>query len=403
MLVTREPGMRLYLAGAVLVRLADEGARVALVLLALQRTGSAAIGGALVAALLIPHVVAAPAVGLLTDRARSPRRVLAAAALAFAATLAFVATALGSVPLGLVIVVLLAGGMGGPALTGGLTSQLASLVPEASLPRAFGLDSLSYNVSGIMGPAVAGAFAGLATPAVATAVLAVSAGCGAAVLAALPIARRSRREVAGDRPPLRAGAVVVLRDRVLGAVTLASGLGQLGPGALPVVASVVAGRLHASSAGGWLMTSVAVGGLLGSVLWTWRPVAARHAPLVVMATLIGVGLPLGLGAAAPSIPALAALFALSGVFLGPFTGALFTARQDHAPEELRAQVFTLGAGIKTTAAAAGAALAGVIAQAPTTTQLLLVAASPVLAGMLGTLLLRPRRLLGARGARSSAA
>jgi len=83
---------------------------------------------------------------------------------------------------------------------------------------------------------------------------------------------------------------------------------------------------------------------------------------------------------------LAALFALSGVFIGPFAGALFTTRQEHAPEDLRAQIFTLGAGIKTTAAAAGAALAGSVAHVPTATQLLLVAASPILAGALGTLL-----------------
>src|SRR3954451_8735004 len=89
----------------VLVRLADEGARVALVLLALQRTGSAAVGGALVAALLVPHVVAAPAVALLTDRARSPRRVIAAAALGFASALACAALALGAIPTAAVVAV----------------------------------------------------------------------------------------------------------------------------------------------------------------------------------------------------------------------------------------------------------------------------------------------------------
>ena len=59
-----EPGsMRRYLAAAVLVRLADEGSRVVLVLLALQRTGSATVGGLIVAAFVFPHVVAAPWAG----------------------------------------------------------------------------------------------------------------------------------------------------------------------------------------------------------------------------------------------------------------------------------------------------------------------------------------------------
>ena len=61
---------------AVLARIADEGARVSLVLLALDRIGSAAIGGTMAAALLIPHVVAAPLIGVLVDRARQPRWVL---------------------------------------------------------------------------------------------------------------------------------------------------------------------------------------------------------------------------------------------------------------------------------------------------------------------------------------
>lgn len=59
-----------YLAAALSARTADEGARVSLVLLALHQTGSAALGGAMVAPLLVPHVVAAPLVGVLVDRAR---------------------------------------------------------------------------------------------------------------------------------------------------------------------------------------------------------------------------------------------------------------------------------------------------------------------------------------------
>jgi hypothetical protein len=49
---TRAGGLQRYLITAVLVRLADEGARIALVLLALERTNSAAVGGLLVAVLL---------------------------------------------------------------------------------------------------------------------------------------------------------------------------------------------------------------------------------------------------------------------------------------------------------------------------------------------------------------
>lgn len=107
-----------------------------------------------------------------------------------------------------------------------------------------------------------------------------------------------------------------------------------------------------------------------------------------MIALIGAGVPLALAAGtASSLPITAVLFGVSGLFTGPFAGALFTARNDHAPGPLRAQVFTIGAGLKTTAAAAGAALACTLAHAPTATQLLLAASCPLLAGTAGAILL----------------
>jgi Major Facilitator Superfamily len=398
------PGpLRRYLAGAVLVRLADEGARVGLVLLALERAGSAGVGGALVAALLVPHVVAAPVVGVLTDRARRAERVVALAALGFAGALAAAAAGLGRVPLPVALVVLIAGGACGLALTGALSSRLAVLVAAPARPRAFGLDSLTYNVSGLAGPALAGLLGGLAGASTAVLALAACAAAGAAVLATLPAAREADALDTAPAPPLRAGVLVLVRDRVLGVVTAASSVGQLGPGALPVVAAVVAARAGAPAAAGWLMSALAAGGLLGSLAWTCRPVPRRRAPLAVMAALVAVGVPLGLAAATPSLPLTAGLFALSGAALGPFTGALFTARDDHAPPALRAQVFALGAGLKTSMAAAGSALAGLVAWTPTATQLVLVGACPVLAGAVGALALSARRAPGAAGRRPARA
>ena len=370
-----------YLAAAVLVRLADEGARVALVLLALDRLGSAGAGGLLVAALLIPHVVAAPGVGWLADRIRQPRWVIAGAAVGFAASLAGVAACLGRLPMWVSVVVLLLGGCCGPAFTGGLTSQLSAVVSEGSLPRAFGADSLGYNIAGIAGPAVAALIAGLWQPSAALLVLAALAGLGAALLATLPI---PFRPVDGrPKPPLSGGMRAIVGDPVLRTVTAASSLGQLGLGALPVVAAVLASHQHQPAATGWLMTAVAAGGLLGSLLWTWRPISPRRAPSVVMISLVGSGAALAVAAGVSSLPLAAVLFTASGAFIGPLTGALFTTRQQRATDDVQAQVFTIGAGLKTTSAAAGAAVGGALAHLPVTIQLLVTAGSPMLAGALG--------------------
>ncbi len=388
-----------YAIAAILVRLADEGARIALTLLAVQRTGSAAIGGVLVAALLVPHVVAAPAVGLLTDRARRPQLTIATAALVFAMALATAVTATGHCPLGLIIGILVIGGCGGPALTGALSSQVSRLVDATMLDRVFGLDSLTYNLSGILGPAVAAVLSGLASPALATYALAGAAALGAVGIATLP-APKTRYDVQ-PRPHALDGIRVMLHDKILATVTIATSVGQLGAGALPVVAAVLAVRSHDAAAAGWLMTAFAAGGLVGSLAWTWRPASPANAARVVMAGLVGVGIPIAVAAGSSSLPMTAALLAVSGIFNGPLFGALLTTRQLRAPEGLRSQIFTLGAGAKITATAAGAASAGVIAHASSPAQLVVVATFPLLAGTLGTLRLpRPERRSPLRTARA---
>lgn len=378
-----------YAAAAVLVRLADEGARVVLTLLALQRTGSAAVGGVLVAALLVPHVVAAPLVGALADRARRPRLVVAAAGCGFAAALAATATGLGRLPLTVLVGVLLAGGCCGPALTGALTSQLPGLVPAQRLPRAFGLDSLTYNGAGIVGPAAGAAIAAASSPAGATYALAGSAGLGAALAAVLPVPVRAHQQRATRRIGyLLGGTKLLVRDRVLATVTAATSIGQLGMGALPVIAVLIATQHHSAAAAGWLLTAVATGGLFGSLAWTWRPGRPERASTVVMLGLVGVGLPLGAAAFSSSLPLTATFFALAGFSNGPLFGALLVTRNDHAPTNLRSQIFTLGAGAKITATAAGAALGGLLAgHTSVAVLLLLAAASPLLAGALGRVLL----------------
>ncbi len=369
-------GLIRYLVAALLVRLADEGSRVALVLLAVDRGLGPGFGAAMVAALLVPHVIAAPVVGLLTDRVRQPRWVLAAGAAGFATALAAAAGGAGHVPAPGILAVLAAGGCCGPALTGALSSQLPSLVTPEGLPRAFGLDSLTYNVAGITGPLLATLTATTMNATAATDVLAVSAtlGGGALTTLATPLRTTPRRAA---RPPMLAGVRALVRQPTLRVITAASSLGQLGPGALPVVAVVLTARAHHPADAGWLLSALAAGGLLGSLLWTWRPAPATRAHRTVLVALAGIGAPLAAGALVPdSVSVLAVLFTASGVALGPFTSALFLVRDHHAPDGLRAQVFAVGAGLKTTATAAGAALAGALTDLPAANQLLLVGATP---------------------------
>ena len=63
----------------------------------------------------------------------------------------------------------------------------------------------------------------------------------------------------------------------------------------------------------------------------------------------------GLAAIVPGTPALLGLFALAGLINGPLFCSLLVVRDREAPAAVR----TLGVGLKVTAAAAGAALAGI--------------------------------------------
>ena len=62
-----------YLAAAVPMRLVAGGAGVALALAAAIQLRNVALGGALIAVLTAPSVIAAPLIGALLDAARSPQ------------------------------------------------------------------------------------------------------------------------------------------------------------------------------------------------------------------------------------------------------------------------------------------------------------------------------------------
>jgi hypothetical protein len=370
---------------------------VALVLLALARTSSAAFGGALIAAVMIPHVVAAPAMGALADRVRRRRPLYAGALAGYGAALAGCGVLAGRAPAALVLAIGAAGGCCAPLVTGGLTGLLRDLVPTGARNRAYSLDAMSYNAAGICGPVVAGLLVTAFGPGPATLVVAASAIVGGLVLCTLPIG--AREPVPGDdRPSMLGGVVTVWRDRVLRAVTTATSVGMLGDGALPLVAALLATQYHAGWAAGALLSAVAAGALVGALAYARHPVGADRPARVVMLGLVAGGLPLLLVPVTGNVAVSLALFAVSGFFVGPQVSALFTSRDQQAPAEFHTQVFTFGAGLKITAAALGAALAGAVGSNGAggtglggNALVLAVAGCHIVAGGIGALLLRGRR------------
>jgi predicted MFS family arabinose efflux permease len=366
-----------YTAAAALARLADEGSRMALLLLVLGDGHSAAFGGLLIAALMVPHVLAAPLIGGLADRVRRRRPLYLAGLLGYAWCLAGAAFCVGPAPPAAFALAVLAGCFA-PLLIGGLTSLLGELARDR-LQRAFGLDATSYSVAGIAGPALAAVVAEAAGGI--WAVVALSAACtGSAVLVGtLPIPERRPDHGHGPRDRTRALSALWRRP-ALAAVTAGTTLSQFGMGALPLVTALLAAGLHDTALTGVALSAMAAGNLAGSLAYARFPIRRWRPESVVLVCLFVSALPFAMLPLIPGRWSTLALFATAGLLDGPLFASLLLVRDREAPADVRTQIFTIGAGLKVTAAAAGAALAGVATGMGAPGLLIAVAFSQVLAG-----------------------
>ncbi|MFE2327499.1 MFS transporter [Streptomyces sp. NPDC059385] len=357
-------GFGRYLAAALAARFANEGMGMAVVLLALERTGSAAHGAFVLTAWLVPNVLAAPLAGAAAARTRRPRLFHVGALAGFTAAVAALAVLLGRAPEPLVFAVAVLGGTCGPMVTGGLSSLVTGLVPAGpGRDRAYGWDASTYNAAAVTAPAVVSLVAATVSAGPAMGVLAAATALAAALAATLPYEDRAAGAVAlGPLAGAAAGLAALWRVRELRAVTAATTLAFVGIGSLTTTSVLLATGLGSPGAGGVLMTAFAVGALAGS-LTLGRMTSVAPGRLVRWA-MAGTGVALTAAAFTPSVAVTAALFAVAGVCDGPLLTATLRIRAEYAPDGVRTQVFTLGAGLKMTAASAGAALVGLAADAP---------------------------------------
>ncbi|MBB6034840.1 MFS transporter [Phytomonospora endophytica] len=349
-----------YLTAAFLARLADEGVGVTIALLALAHTGSPALGALVLTAFTAPHLLAGPLAGALAARTRSPRLLHTGALTGFAAALAALPALVGRAPVWAVVAVSAAGGCCGPMVTGGLSSLVAELTTRNE-HRAYAWDAATYNAASVTGPALAAGAAHLWSPGTATVVLAAGALAAAALVATLP-----HRAEPGPRPAgtaLTAGLRALWRVPELRAITAATTASFVGIGGLTLTTVLFAAHLGDAGGAGPLLTAFALGALTGSVLLTRLPTSPPPLRLARLC-LAALGVALILTALAPTYWASLAGFALAGLADGPLLGATLRLRADHAPPGTRAQVFTLGAALKISAASLGAALVGLTGGLP---------------------------------------
>lgn len=354
----RTPGLSVLFAASTSARLANEAARVALVLLVLDRTDSAALAGALVAALTLPALVTGPLLGAWLDSTSHRRLVFVANDVLLTTVLLSLLAVAGRGPAWLVVAL---GGLAGvtlPVLTGGFTGLIAPLVPPALLRRAYGAESTSYNVAGVAGPALAGVVSAVSPDAAVLVCVALSA------IALVCVLRVPMPNPAASHDSLLrtvgAGISHLARTPALRSVTVATTLSFVGMGAFPVVFPALAVEVGAGrAASGALFSGFAVGALLGSLAMTAR--APRTGPLrLALLGITGLIAVFAAMVAAPNLPVALALVLVAGICEGPVLSSTLTVREIHSPAAMRTQVVTTAASLKFGGYAAGSAVGGAV-------------------------------------------
>ncbi|MFE4591419.1 MFS transporter [Streptomyces laurentii] len=400
--VSRRPSPRRLLAGATAARTGDEMSGPALLLLGHAWTGSAATASALLAAVTAASALGGPLFGVFLDRAARPGRLLAGALTLYATGLTAVLAGLAGAPFPLTLLVALATGLLAPALAGGWTAHLGAVVPVERLPRAHALDAATYSAASLLGPALAGLLARLLGAPVA--VVAAT----ALILLAVPATRGlPHRAVAGgaDRTTtggtggaarvtargvgrdLARGCGCVLRSVPLARATLNTTLSSLGQGVFVACVPLLGARLLGTPADGALLlggTALAALGANVALARRRRPLVPDTvlgvAPLLIAVAFATAGIAAAVGVAGGvAAGLLGTAVLLAGIAEGPQLTALFAVRHREAPERLRAQVFTTGAGVKISAFALGAAFGGPLAVRSLPGALLAAAVAQVLA------------------------
>lgn len=330
------------------------------VLLVLARTGSGGLAGATAAAAVLPGALSGPVLGAWLDVARRRRVLIVLDQLSSALALIAIVALAGKAPNWTLPAVACLYSVTRPFSSGSFFSALAEIAGPELLDQASRIEATSLNLSFVVGPALAGALAGAAGPAVAIEVQAGLTLIGAVLIAFNPaFEARSHERVESVSRAVGDGLRALARNRMLRATGIAATLAAFGWGLMAIGFPLYAsGALHAGAhAGGYLWAAMASGSILGTFILAGEPSLRRVG--------ISYGV-LGLSALAwPLVHALAlgiALVGFTGFLEGPAYSGTIALRQRHSPPAVRAQLMLTLSGVGLAGAAAGAAIGGAIDQ-----------------------------------------
>jgi MFS family permease len=351
---------RLLWAGSTVSLVGDGMTFVALAWLVLSRPGGTGQLGLLTVCYTLPVFAGGLLVGPLLDRF-DKRHVLAADCVLRGCAVASIplAAAAGGVPMELPFVVAAVYGLLKMVPLAGFPASIPDLVRPDGLDAANALESLSFGVSGMIGPALGGLLiAGVGAANVLAFDAASYALFAAAALAVrMPLTPDPRADTF-QTEQARPWMSVLLRDHVLVTTTLAFMAFNIAEGMLLVVGPwLTKTRLPGGPQTlGLLLAALSIGELVGgAAAGAWRP---RFSPLTAIAiaqVIAGCGFmavlsaphPLGVGAG----------FLIIGLFSAPMTVWAQSLRMERIPGPLRGRAFTALRTLMQATPPLGAALA----------------------------------------------
>jgi Major Facilitator Superfamily len=351
LLRTRSVGSAL--ATSLLARAATPAASLALVLIALQRTGSYAVAGMVSAAWVGGVGVGGLLTSRVVDHGRPRLVLLVSAAVSAAGLVTMAAVRSSSVPLlvGLTAVSALSMPPVGPTARALWPVLLAGSDERAAM---YSLEAAAQELIFIVGPSLTALAAAVAAPeagAVLAAALSLAGTVAFATTASLPrLAPPAERS--GGRPSLRLLAVPMLAGGLL--------VGGLSVTEVAVIAR--SGQAGAAAAAGVLLAVWSTGSLFGGLIAGAYP--PRRGPQRRLVWLLAsVALITAVLAAAPGLLLLGVVLVAAGGLVAPALGGLYSQVQQVAPPGAVARTFAMLSTAGMGGAALGAAAAGAVVEA----------------------------------------